>query len=64
MEAMASDSRITIAEMATMAGTTDRTVKRYLKEFQESGVLVRTGSDPSGEWILVKIFECVFDKVM
>ena len=38
--------------MAKEAETTDRTVKRYLKEFQDAGVLHREGSDINGEWIL------------
>ena len=31
----------------------ERTVQRYLKEFQESGILMRDGSDKSGKWILL-----------
>ena len=43
---------ITINEMTTVVGTTDRTVQRYLKEFQDADVLKREGSDKKGQWIL------------
>ena len=29
------------------------TVARYMKEFQDAGVLIREGSDTNGKWILV-----------
>ena len=48
-----SDRKITISQMADAAGTTDRTVKRYLREFQAAGILRRDGSDISGEWVLL-----------
>ena len=50
---IASNSSVTIAEMAKISGKGVTTVKRYLKEFQEAGVLRREGSDTSGEWILL-----------
>lgn len=52
MIAIASDSHITIAEMTKKVGSSESTVKRYLKDFQEAGVLTREGSDTNGEWIL------------
>jgi len=36
-----------------MMKVTERAVQRYLKEFQESGILAREGSDKSGRWILL-----------
>lgn len=51
--AILSDSHITIPEIAKMSGSSERTVKRYLKEFQLANVLIREGSDASGEWILL-----------
>ena len=43
---------ILTCEMTKLSGSSERTVKRYLKEFQEADVLRRAGSDTSGEWIL------------
>ena len=47
------DSHVTIEKMEQVIGAIDRTVKRYLKEFQDAGILKRVGSDTSGEWILL-----------
>ncbi len=44
--------QITIAQMAEQTGMTGRTVQRYLKDFQSTGILKRGGSDINGEWIL------------
>jgi predicted HTH transcriptional regulator len=52
MRLIVSNSHITILEMTKLSGSSERTVKRYLKEFQEADVLRRAGSDTSGEWIL------------
>ena len=52
MRAIVSNSHITILEITKLSGSSERTVKRYLKEFQEADVLRRAGSDTSGEWIL------------
>ena len=45
---------VTVSEMAKDTGISDRTVLRYLKEFQEAGLLKREGSDKFGKWIIVK----------
>ena len=47
------NNRITIPEMADRIGTTDRTVQRYLKEFQDNAILKRVGSDKNGEWVFM-----------
>lgn len=52
MAAIVSDSTITIPRIAEVSGSSVRTVKRYLKEFQDGDILKREGSDTSGEWIL------------
>ena len=52
MAAIVSDSTITIPRIDEVSGSSVRTVKRYLKEFQDGDVLKREGSDTSGEWIL------------
>ena len=53
LNAIIANNQITIADMAESAGTTSRTVQRYLKEFQDAGILKREGSDTSGRWILL-----------
>ena len=52
MAAIVLDSAITIPRIAEVSGSSIRTVKRYLKEFQDGDVLKREGSDTSGQWIL------------
>lgn len=48
------DPQITIGQMAARTELSDRTIQRYLKEFQDAGLLIREGSDTSGQWILIK----------
>ena len=50
--AIQDNPQITNGEMTMVIGTTDRTVQRYLKEFQDAAVLKREGSDKKGQWIL------------
>ena len=52
MKAILSDPSITISRIIEISGTSDRTVKRYLKEFKDGNVLKRQGSDISGQWFL------------
>ena len=52
MIAIAAKAHITIAEMTQLSGVSERTIKRYLKEMQETGILTREGSDTSGKWVL------------
>lgn len=52
MKAILSDATITISRIIEISGTSDRTVKRYLKEFKDGNVLKRQGSDISGQWFL------------
>ncbi len=46
------DGSMSMLQIAKDTGISERTVARYLKEFQEAGVLIREGSDTSGKWIL------------
>ncbi len=55
MRLIVSNSHITILEMTKPSGSSERTVKRYLKEFQEADALRRAGSDTSGEWIVLYV---------
>ncbi len=47
------NSMMTIPQISENSGVSKRTVARYMKEFQDAGVLIREGSDTSGKWILM-----------
>jgi predicted HTH transcriptional regulator len=47
------NSMLTIPQISDNSGVSKRTVARYMKEFQDAGVLIREGSDTNGKWILV-----------
>ena len=53
LSTIARDNSVTIAQIAGTAEINDRTVQRYLKEFQDAGILRREGSDTDGKWILI-----------
>ena len=53
IDEISKNGQITIPEISQMMKVTERAVQRYLKEFQESGILAREGSDKSGRWILL-----------
>ena len=53
LSTIARDNSVTIAQIAGTAEINDRTVQRYLKEFQDAGILRREGSDTDGKWILM-----------
>ena len=61
IKAILFDSHITIPEIAKVSGSSERTIKRYLKEFQMAGVLKREGSDTCGEWIMLCSYLSDFD---
>jgi predicted HTH transcriptional regulator len=41
---------LTAQELATMLNRSPRTIERHIKELREQGILVRVGSDKSGNW--------------
>ncbi|MBR2812191.1 MAG: winged helix-turn-helix transcriptional regulator [Solobacterium sp.] len=45
------DNSQPLTQIAENAGISRRTVARYMKELQESGVLQREGSDTYEKWI-------------
>ncbi len=47
-----SSNNYTINQLAKNTGISRSTVLRYIKEFQEAGVLFRVGNNKSGKWIL------------
>ena len=52
MAVIISDGTLTIPKIAEVSGASVRTVKRYIKEFQDGNILKREVSDTSGQWIL------------
>ena len=54
LKVIMTDSHITIPEISRIAGISKSTVKRYLKEFQQAGILRREGSDKKGQWIILR----------
>jgi predicted HTH transcriptional regulator len=50
IQAIQSDDRITIPQLAALAGVATRTIERRLKKLQQSGRLRRVGPDKGGHW--------------
>ena len=46
------DNGQTVSQISEITGISQRTIARYMKELQNSGVLKREGSDIEGKWIL------------
>ena len=46
------DSEQSANQISDKIGVSKRTVLRYIKEFQEAGVLFRVGNNKSGKWVL------------
>ena len=55
--AIREDKNRTIQQIADAAGVSKRTAARYIKEFQNAGILRREGSDISRVWILLSGLE-------
>ena len=49
---MINNDNYTINQLAKNTGISRSTVLRYIKEFQDAGVLLRVGNNKSGKWIL------------
>lgn len=54
VEMMASDSGITIRELAARLGVTEKTIKRDIAALRGDGFVSREGSDKAGRWIVSK----------
>lgn len=50
LRAIYQNRKISIAELKNVAGLSERTVTRYLKELKEKGVIMREGPDHGGMW--------------
>lgn len=54
IEVLTDDCRLTIEEISQKIGFSMRTVKRYISELQEKGIIERKGSKKSGYWEVKK----------
>lgn len=54
MNAIAGDKNITIEELASLAGVTQRSIERNIQKLQEDGLLCRIGPDKGGHWQITK----------
>jgi predicted ArsR family transcriptional regulator len=46
------DGTQTAADLASLIGVTDKTIKRHIKILRELGLLEREGSNKSGRWVI------------
>jgi len=51
LELMSNDSGVTIKDLATSLGVSEKTVKRDIAALRADGVIRREGSDKTGRWI-------------
>jgi len=53
LELMSNDSGVTIKDLATSLGVSEKTVKRDIAALRADGVIRREGSDKTGRWIIL-----------
>ena len=53
LEAIAKNPSVTIAEMATIAAVSRKTIERAVKRLRDAGRLERTGGKRSGQWVIL-----------
>ncbi len=53
LEAIKSNDRITIPELAETIGVTTRSIERNIQNLQQNGKLVRIGPDKGGHWKII-----------
>ena len=53
LEMICENSRITVTEISKSIGKTERTVRKYLKEFQDTAVLIRETDSQGDAWVLL-----------
>lgn len=57
VNAIKTNPKITQMQLAGVIGKSDRTVKRYMDEIQEKGLIRRKNGKRNGEWeVLVEAF--------
>lgn len=54
IELIQNNSSITIPEMASIVGVTERTIRRKLQNLQENNVLKRVGGRKEGVWMITE----------
>jgi len=54
LELIKKNSKITIAEIAREIGISNRMIAKYLKRFQDDGLVKRKGGRFGGEWIILE----------
>ena len=53
-EAIAKNNKITVLELSTIINASESTIKRHIKKLNDSGYLIREGSDKTGNWKILK----------
>ena len=53
-QAVAQDGTLNYAEYAAQLGVSEATIKRRLGELKKEGIIIRTGSNKTGQWIIKK----------
>lgn len=51
---MSADGSITIKQLATRLGVSEKTIKRDISSLRTNGMVYREGADKTGLWIVVK----------
>ena len=54
VELIQNNSSITIPEMASIVGVTERTIRRKLQNLQENNILKRVGGRKEGTWMIIE----------
>ncbi len=54
VELIQNNSSITIPEMASIVGVTERTIRRKLQNLQENNILKRVGGRKEGVWMIIE----------
>ena len=50
------NEKVTVGELAEILSTTAKTIRYYMSELREQGVIVREGSTKSGKWVVLTKF--------
>ena len=53
LESIAKNPSVTIAEMATIAAVSRKTIERAVKRLRDAGQLERTGGKRNGQWVIL-----------
>ena len=56
LEQLLLNEKVTVGELAEILSTTAKTIRYYMSELREQGVIVREGSTKSGKWVVLTKF--------